>query len=385
MNTFRFRLEHPSMKKLLSLVSLLFLLPAVVLAQNGTLPIETTGGPSFLNARLPNYPDPQIAGMLAGGNVDASTLNIGDGCVGNIYTVPDALLQLNEPVSLLRAYFTAHLGGDTSLVVLKPDGTFACNDDAVGLDPVVEIVNAVAGEYRFWVGTVNTLELIPGYIVVTAGISVPGALDVPALYSGLLTTTTNNGTNNTTTNPTPGGLDFNSIFGTDATPTPAVAATPASAVHPGMSVSSAPMPPSLNTAASFYGRGELAPGFQPDPAVVNMSAGGALEAAELTIGRQCQGFINNQPEYIIDYAGGGELLRLFFMGDSDSTLMIAGPGNTWYCSDDYAGETDPLVDIVNPAGGQYAIWVGTREVDTFVGGDLVVTANAEIDPKTFGN
>lgn len=373
------------MKRLLLLVSLLFLLPAVAFAQNGTLPIETTGSPSFLNARLPNYPDPQIAGMLAGGDIDAGSLNIGVGCVGNIYSFPDARLQLNESVGLLRAYFTAHEGGDTSLVVLKPDGTFVCNDDAVNLDPVVEIVNAVEGEYRFWVGTVNTTALIPGYIVITAGISVPGALDVPALFSNLLAAAPNNGTS-TAANPTPGtGLDFNSIFGSEPTLTPAVAATPASAVHAGMSVSAAPMPPTLNTAASFYGRGQLAAGFQPDPAVINMSAGGSLEAAELTIGRQCQGFINNQPEYIIDYAGGGELLRLFFLGDSDSTLMIAGPDNTWYCSDDYAGETDPLVDIVNPAGGEYAIWVGTREVDTFVGGDLVVTANASIDPKTVGN
>ncbi|MBW4436398.1 MAG: hypothetical protein KME04_04650 [Pleurocapsa minor GSE-CHR-MK-17-07R] len=374
------------MKKLFSLVALLLLLPAVVFAQNGTLPIETTGGPSFLNARLPNYPDPQIAGMLAGGDIDAASLGIGADCVGNIYTIPDGRLELTSSTALLRAYFTAHEGGDTSLVVLKPDGTFVCNDDAVGLDPVVEIVNAVEGQYRFWVGTVNTTALIPGYLVVTAGISVPGALDVPALYSSVLAAATNNGTNNTIASPTPGtGLDFNSIFGTEPTLTPAVAATPATAVHAGMSVSAAPMPPALNTAASFYGRGQLAAGFQPDPAVINMSAGGSLEASELTIGRQCQGFINNQPEYIIDYAGGGELLRLFFMGDSDSTLMIAGPGNTWYCSDDYAGETDPLVDIVNPAGGEYAIWVGTRVVDTFVGGDLVVTANPDTDPKTFGN
>jgi hypothetical protein len=257
---------------------------------------------------------------------------------------------------------------------------------------MVNIPSAGIGEYRFWVGVVGSTEFIPGYIVITAGASLPGALDVPQLYSSIIA----NG--QIAAQPTPGGLSFDNIFGSlntetpaatpDILPSPEPSPTQAPVInvqtptHPGMSVSAAPMPAALNTAASFYGRGALAAGFDPDPAVINMSAGGALDAASLTIGRRCQGFINNQPEYIIDYAGGGALLRLFFVGDSDATLMIAGPGNVWYCSDQYNAASSPLVDILNPPAGQYAIWVGTRVVDTFVGGDLYVTALDTVDPTT---
>ena len=41
---------------------------------------------------------------------------------------------------------------DTTLVVQRPDGTYLCNDDAEGRNPVVS-GSFPAGAYRVWIGS----------------------------------------------------------------------------------------------------------------------------------------------------------------------------------------------------------------------------------------
>lgn len=98
-------------------------------------------------------PDPAQATGLAGGERDGSQFGqTAQGpCVGQIDTTPDHVVTLEQDFSFLR--FRVFSDSDTSLVIQGPRG-YHCNDDTVGLDPVVE-GRFAAGEYRVFVGAVG--------------------------------------------------------------------------------------------------------------------------------------------------------------------------------------------------------------------------------------
>ena len=86
-------------------------------------------------------PDPHTVQVEAGGAMDASSL--GSGCNGYI-TAEQPDVRLNFNAGSLPLYLYVQSAEDTTLVVNLPDGTWACNDDFIGLDP---------GQYDIWVGT----------------------------------------------------------------------------------------------------------------------------------------------------------------------------------------------------------------------------------------
>jgi hypothetical protein len=106
-------------------------------------------------------PDPQAVSVQAGGDTDASTLGLvdptGGPCRGYITVAqPDVRLNFTSGTTFpLRFYVQST--ADTTLLVNMPDASWRCNDDAVGLNPVVDIpVGAVqTGQYDIWVGTYN--------------------------------------------------------------------------------------------------------------------------------------------------------------------------------------------------------------------------------------
>lgn len=122
-------------------------LPAV--AQDASL------APSFANLNLTSgfLPDPTTVDLVAGGGVDAS--NLGNGCNGMIANAPDVKLTWrNSGTSQLT--IGAVSGGDTTLVINMPDGSWLCDDDSGGdLDPAVVIGNPPSGVYDIWVGTLG--------------------------------------------------------------------------------------------------------------------------------------------------------------------------------------------------------------------------------------
>ncbi len=102
-------------------------------------------------------PDPHVENGTAGagaGSRDASTLD--PSCGGTIDATPDHILVLTGPSSNLRIMANSNI--DTTLVIQKPDGTYACNDDSSGLDPMVILPNARAGAYRVWLGSYDANE-----------------------------------------------------------------------------------------------------------------------------------------------------------------------------------------------------------------------------------
>lgn len=108
------------------------------------------GGSNFgtvqLNAGF--VPDPHTASGTSGGSIDASTWQAG--CNGFVTTQPDHLFVAATAFANLRVM--AHSTGDITLVVQKPDGTYLCNDDTDGTDPLVEGAFP-AGTYKVWIGS----------------------------------------------------------------------------------------------------------------------------------------------------------------------------------------------------------------------------------------
>jgi len=96
-------------------------------------------------------PDPSTANGTSGGSTDASTVN--PDCNGWIAGTPDHLLVVGADFGNLRVMAHATTANDdVTLVVQKPDGSYLCNDDTDGLDPVVTGAFP-AGTYKIWVGS----------------------------------------------------------------------------------------------------------------------------------------------------------------------------------------------------------------------------------------
>lgn len=156
--------------RLITLLLLVILLIMPVHAQE----IDPEGEAAFLEFELvPNFlPDPFIITALAGGQIDASALNLGVGCAGLIESPPDVRMnwvQGDEPMTGLRVFFVSDM--DTTLVIQAPDGTFLCNDDnnlraATRMNPVVDILEMMDGTYNIWIGSFSD-ELAGGYLMFT--------------------------------------------------------------------------------------------------------------------------------------------------------------------------------------------------------------------------
>jgi serine protease Do/protease YdgD len=146
--------------------------------------------------------------------------------------------------------------------------------------------------------------------------------------------------------------------------------------------SSAAQPTAAATAAPTGGSGgafltinPLA-GFPLDPFLVSAQGGGPLEAGALA--QYCTGYIPANPTVTVDYEGKGDLLKVFFYSDGDTTLVIQMPDGKYVCSDDTSRLVlDPTVEIKKPALGRYNVWVGSAVAKDLVPGFLVFTARAD--------
>ncbi len=78
---------------------------------------------------------------------------IGDDCIGYIGERANLFVRLPRGLRVDLGFETVN-GGDTTLVVRNPDGSFTCNDDgSEGFDPETTI-GGEAGEYRIFVGDI---------------------------------------------------------------------------------------------------------------------------------------------------------------------------------------------------------------------------------------
>ena len=68
--------------------------------------------------------------------------------------------------------------------------------------------------------------------------------------------------------------------------------------------------------------------------------------------KSCAGLVGS-PDFVFNLAGQSKDLRIFFEGDSNSSLLVLGPKDAVWCNDDVeqGANANPFVDIVNPAEG----------------------------------
>ena len=110
-----------------------------------------------------------------------------------------------------------------------------------------------------------------------------------------------------------------------------------------------------------YGTTNLTSGFEPDPFVTALDAGGDYDASGLGV-NGCLGYIARPPDYRINWTAGRTKLPLVFsvMSDADTTLVVNDAQGHWICDDDSGnGALNPSITIADPVSGQYDVWVGT--------------------------
>jgi len=243
-------------------------------------------------------PDPIDVDVVAGGDVDVYEA-VGDGaetgfCRGWTDTAPD--FDLDYQAGDFDLYLSASYDGDATLVVNAPDGSWHCDDDSAGeLNPGLRFDNPQSGRYDIWVGTYGEYD------------GGPATLHISELAFG-------------------GGFE--------------------------------PANPLDFTLPANYGDAELAGGFVPDPYLVELMAGGDLEA-EAAADPSCRGYVTQAPDFELTFEPGALDLYISAVSDRDTTLVINGPDGSWHCNDDGAGNFNPGVHFAEPQAGVYDIWVGT--------------------------
>ena len=108
-----------------------------------------------------------------------------------------------------------------------------------------------------------------------------------------------------------------------------------------------------------YGDKELKSGFTPDPFLVKVEAGGAVEVDKGGFKQ----FVSKSPDLRLLFTAGNQGFPLIFRVDcpADTALLINTPDEQWIVDDDSGGNLNPLIKINNPKSGRYEIWVGTIE------------------------
>jgi len=121
-------------------------------------------------------PDPMTRQGEGGGPFDGT--RHGDNCIGWIGAVSDERLHLTGEFNYLRV--AARSDQDIALIIRMSDGTYRCNDDSEGLNPMIE-GSFPRGIHQIYVGSYNR-EVRPNY---TLGVSelrtmMPSTLPAPA-------------------------------------------------------------------------------------------------------------------------------------------------------------------------------------------------------------
>lgn len=107
---------------------------------------------------------------------------------------------------------------------------------------------------------------------------------------------------------------------------------------------------------TFFGDVALVGGFEPDPYLIELTAGGANDAAQL--GSACAGYVGSRPDVRLVFEAGVLPLNIYaYSGGEDLTLVVRDPSGRYLCNDDFDG-LDPAVLIGSPTSGTYEIWVG---------------------------
>lgn len=284
--------------------------------------------------------DPTFVSVNAGGDLNAAVID--PDCPGYINTQPVVTVNWTGEAEFVEVFFVSN--DDPTLVVVGPDGEIYCSDDANDqlLDPVIELQNPMAGQYRIWAGSYARGQLIPGVLVMTANPDVNiGTFDLGSFIQRPLV--------------------------------PEVLEVPAPAVD---------MESIQAEIQARIAKAQLQKLGAPAGSV-EITAEGTIPLFQLELDNPtCNGLVAENPDHVFEWSGAAEMLNVYFEGDNDATLLVLGPDESVACSDDSAetGNVNPQVIVSNPVAGTYAVWIGRINPEAPVVGTLFITADGSAVP-----
>ena len=136
--------------------------------QRSVAELLATADPIFGAADLAAGFGTQEASVTGAGVEPAVSFAINnETCSGFINLIPSYRFTLAEAAPSLSVFFNG--GGDATLILRQPDGTFVCNGDASAdnLNPALMLENAAPGAYNVWVGSRSPSEVALGTLVIS--------------------------------------------------------------------------------------------------------------------------------------------------------------------------------------------------------------------------
>lgn len=283
--------------------------------------------------------DPFLVSLNGGGEVAASSLD--DQCAGYVNDKPVLTARWHGAADELKVFF--YSDSDSSLVIQQPDGKYVCADDFDPnvLDAQLTLTQPVTGTYKLWIGASDANQLIPGLLVITAQPDVSLATFDPSKL-------------------------------VKRPPLPDLQAPDAAAERKAKEVITETAPAEVNgviTAETTL------------TASVNVT--GTTPAFQLG-GEQsvCSGIVGDKPDFVFAVKPGAEHVRVFFDGNEDTALAIVSAAAEPLCADDSADgqNANPVIDVVNPEPGNYAVYVGRFSDSGEITGTLTVTTDPNAEP-----
>jgi len=110
--------------------------------------------------------------------------------------------------------------------------------------------------------------------------------------------------------------------------------------------------------APYFGTVELTAGFNPDPYVRNVTAGGTNDLGRC--GLNAAGYVTSRPDFDLYWRGSSSQMTIAIESNADAVLLVNAPDGSWHYSDDYRG-TNPAITFFNPQEGLYDIWIGSYD------------------------
>jgi hypothetical protein len=116
--------------------------------------LNFNGTPTYGSVRLQAgfTPDPYRVNVVAGGETNATNLQLGQNCVGFVAAGQPDFRVGYEAGSYPLSFFVESTA-DTTLIINGPNGEWYCNDDYSGNNPRVTLSRPTSGQYDIWVGT----------------------------------------------------------------------------------------------------------------------------------------------------------------------------------------------------------------------------------------
>jgi hypothetical protein len=240
-------------------------------------------------------PDPVTSTVNVDGTVQASDALLPSSCVG--YMNPNTASYTVALSDMSEAFIGACSSTDVALAVRGPDGTWSCDDDTEGTNPVVGLTNP-NGTYEIFVARYSDDTVASAVI----NVSESGG---PFCGGG------------------GGGSETVNMIGTPSS--------------------------GSTTVASGFGS-----------STTSVTAGGSTDVDNVSsIPSNCTGYIDGSaPTHRLDVSSGLGALRIASCADNDTTLVINDGDGNWHCNDDEEG-SNPVVTVNGPTSGTWDIWVGT--------------------------